>query len=275
MYQTTYNGLRLECNAKLTTDATRDPLAQRDTGKFEAPTRAHPLGTDHLARDVFSRTLHGLRISMLTAVVTMIAVAVLGVGVGLLAASGPRWLDALLMRGTDVAFAFPDLLLAILLRAALGERTSILGARSLLGVEADAWLVFVAVSATAWPALARVTRVLLLSLREREFSLAATALGASRWRVALRHWLPNAVAPLLVQITFIAPRAIFAEATLSFIGVGIRPPTPSLGVLIADHFGFVMVQWTALAVPVALLAVIFLAFQLAADGLRVALDPRS
>src|SRR5690606_25179922 len=104
---------------------------------------------------------------------------------------------------------------------------------------------------------------------------AAVALGARRRRIALRHWLPNALPPLLVEASFVAPRAIFAEATLSYLGIGVTPPTPSIGVLLADHFGFVLLQWTALAIPVAVLVVLFVAFQVAGDGLRAALDPRA
>lgn len=255
--------------------AALDPLAARASGKFEAPSAAHLLGTDQLARDILSRTLLALRISLLAAAVAVIAVTAIGVTVGLVAASGPRWLDDLLMRATDVAYAFPELLLAILLRAALGERGTLLGMHSLLGVEASAWLLFAAIALSGWPTMARLMRGQLLALREREFTTAAVALGASRRRIALRHWLPNAAGPVIVEAAFVAPRAIFAEATLSFIGIGVTPPTPSLGVLIADHFGFVTLQWTALAVPVALLALLFLAFQLLGDGLLAVLDPRA
>lgn len=254
-------------------EAPLDPLAQRDTGKYEAPSMEHLLGTDQLARDIFSRTLHGLRISLAAALFAVIVVTILGVSIGAAAASGPGWLDGLLMRATDVAYAFPDLLLVILLRAALGD--AILGRSSILGVSSSVLLLFFAISITAWPTMARLVRAQFLVLRGMEFTTAAESLGASRWRLATRHWLPGAAAPIIVEGTFLVPRAIFAEATVSFIGIGVSAPAPSLGTLIADHFGFVTVQWTALAVPIVVLAVLFLAFQFCGDGLRQALDPRT
>ncbi len=250
-----------------------DPLAPRATGKFEPPSADHWLGTDQLARDIYSRTLFGLRISLAAALFAVIVVTLLGVGIGAAAASGSSWVDGTLMRATDLAYAFPDLLLVILLRAALGDE--IFGRQSLLGVSSSVLLLFVAISITAWPTMARLVRAQMLVLRAQEFSLAAESLGASRWRLVTRHWLPGVAAPVIVEATFLVPRAIFAEATVSFIGIGIAAPQPSLGTLIADHFGFVTVQWTALAVPITLLVVLFLAFQFLGEGLRQALDPRS
>jgi len=250
-----------------------DPLAPRDTGKFEGPSAAHWLGTDHLARDIFSRTAYGLRISLAAALFAVIMVTAVGVAVGAAASSGPGWLDALLMRATDLAYAFPDLLLVILLRAAMGDE--ILGRTSILGVSSSVLLLFFAISVTAWPTMARLVRAQIMVLRRMEFSTAAESLGADHWRLVTRHWLPGAAAPIIVEATFLVPRAIFAEATVSFIGIGVAAPTPSLGALIADHFAFVTVQWTALAVPIAVLVVLFLAFQFCGEGLRSALDPRS
>lgn len=250
-----------------------DPLAPRDTGKFEGPSAEHWLGTDHLARDIFSRTVHGLRISLAASLFAIVMVTIVGVALGAAAASGPRWLDGVLMRGTDLAYAFPDLLLVILLRAALGDE--ILGRTSILGMSSSVLLLFFAISVTAWPTMARLVRAQIMVLRQMEFSTAAESLGAGRWRLVTRHWLPGAAAPIIVEATFLVPRAIFAEATVSFIGIGVAAPTPSLGALIADHFAFVTVQWTALAVPIAVLVVLFLAFQFCGEGLRAALDPRS
>lgn len=255
------------------TEAPLDPLAPRDTGKFEAPSTEHWFGTDQLARDIFSRTLYGLRVSLAAAFFAVVVVTILGVTIGAAAAAGPQWFDGLLMRGTDVAYAFPDLLLVILLRAALGDR--ILGQPEVLGVSSSILLLFFAISITAWPTMARLVRGQILVLRAQEFTTAAEALGASRTRLVTRHWLPGAAAPIIVEATFLVPRAIFAEATVSFIGIGVSAPMPSLGTLIADHFGFVTVQWTALAIPIAVLIVLFLTFQFLGDGLRQALDPRS
>lgn len=248
-----------------------DPLAPRETGKFEAPSRAHVFGTDHLARDIFSRTVSGLRISLAAAAVAVLVVSVIGIGVGTLAVAGPRWLDGVLMRATDLAFAFPDLLLVILLSAALDGA---LRGRSVPS-HASLLLLFLAISITAWPTMARLVRGQLLSIRATEYSAAAIALGVTPARLALRHWLPNALGPIVVEATFLVPRVVFAEAALSFIGIGAAPPTPSLGILIAEHFEFARVQWTGLAFPTGVLAILFLAFQVVGDRLRDALDPRS
>ena len=250
-----------------------DPLNQRDTGKYETPSREHIFGTDQLARDIFSRTIVGLRISLSAAVFAIIVVTLIGMLVGTLAGAGPSILDRLLMRVTDIAYAFPDLLLIILLRSAFG--TEIFGFQRILGLEANVVLLFFAISLTAWPTMARLVRGQLLSIRETEYTTAAIALGASRTRIAVRHWLPNAMGPVIVEATFLVPRAIFAEAALSFIGVGVSPPTPSLGLLINEHFRFVGITWSGLLFPTVLLAILFIAFSFFGDGLRDALDPRS
>ena len=253
--------------------ASADPLIERDTGKFETPSRDHVFGTDDLARDIFSRSVFGLRISMSAAAFAIVVVTTIGVFVGTLAAAGPAILDRLLMRLTDVAYAFPDLLLIILLRSAFG--TEIFGIERVAGIEASVLLLFLAISLTAWPTMARLVRGQLLSIRETEYTQAAIALGATRTRIAIRHWLPNAIGPVIVEATFLVPRAIFAEAALSFIGIGVSPSTPSLGALINEHFGFVGITWSGLFFPTALLAILFIAFNFLGDGLRDALDPRT
>ncbi len=253
--------------------AVPNPLAARETGKYEKPSTEHWFGTDQLARDIFSRTVVGLRISLSAATFAILVVTTVGVFVGTLAVAGPTIFDRVLMRVTDIAYAFPDLLLIILLRSAFG--TEIFGRSSILGLESNVLLMFLAISLTAWPTMARLVRGQLLSIREMEYTHAAIALGASRTRIAVRHWLPNAMGPVIVEVTFLIPRAIFAEAALSFIGVGVSPPTPSLGVLINEHFDFVLINWTGLFFPTALLAILFIAFSFFGDGLRDALDPRS
>ncbi len=250
-----------------------NPLAQRDTGKFEAPSLQHIFGTDQLARDVFSRTIVGLRISLSAAFFAIVVVTAIGVTLGALAAMGPRWGDDILMRITDIAYSFPDLLLIILLSAAFGS--SIFGVEQLLGVDAEILLLFFAISITAWPTTARLVRGQLLTIRETEFAMAAEAIGASPLRRTFRHFLPNATTPVIVEATFLVPRAIIAEATLSFIGIGLSPPTPSLGLMIRDHFAFVSIEWIPLAIPTTVLATLFLAFQFLGDGMRDALDPRA
>ncbi len=250
-----------------------DPLARRDTGKFEGPSLGHLFGTDQLARDIFSRTVVGLRISLGAAFFAILVASTIGLLVGAVAAMGGQFIDDLMMRATDIAYAFPDLLLIILLRSAFGNE--IFGRSSVLGMDASVLLLFFAISITAWPTMARLVRGQMLAIREQEYAMAARAIGCSPSRVAFRHMLPNTVSPVIVEATFLVPRVIFAEAALSFIGLGVNPPTPSLGTLISDHFGFIALQWTALAIPTLLLALIFLAFQSFGDGIRDALDPRS
>ena len=249
-----------------------DPLAPRDTGKFEAPSWEHPLGTDQLARDVFSRTVVGLRISMAAATIAIVVATTLGALIGAAAVLGPRAVDALLMRATDVAFAFPALLLVILLRSALGPTA--FGRAELFGLSADLLLLFLAIALTSWPTMARLVRGQLLAIRQQDHVLAAESLGCSPARVALRHMLPLALPVMLVEATFLVPRAIAAEAALSFIGIGAAPPTPSLGVLAHDHFAFVGVQWSALAISTGVLVLLFLVLQLVGEGIEQALDPR-
>jgi oligopeptide transport system permease protein len=258
---------------KTSTVSVANPLAPRDTGKFEKPSRDHVFGTDQLARDIFSRTVIGLRISLGAAFFAILVVAISGTAVGTLAASGPRVVDDLLMRGTDIIYSFPDLLLIIMLRSVFGNK--LFGFSKIFGIDASLLLLFLAIGVTAWPTMARIIRGQLLSIRETEYTMAARALGASQTRIAIRHWLPNAVGPAIVEMTFLAPRAIFAEAALSFIGIGANPPTPSLGVLIAEHQAWVSINWMGVAFPTVVLALLFLAFQFFGDGLRDALDPRA
>lgn len=250
-----------------------DPLAPRATGKFERPSPEHVFGTDQLARDIFSRTVVGLRISLSAAFFAIVVVAVVGVVVGAVAASGHHFVDDLFMRITDITYSFPDLLFIILLRSVFGN--SLFGFQRVLGIDASLLLLFLAISLTAWPTMARLIRGQLLSIRELEYTHAAQAIGATRWQLVTRHWLPNAMGPAIVELTFLAPRAIFAEATLSFIGIGVNPPTPSLGVLISEHFSWMSINWTGVAFPTVVLAALFLAFQFFGDGLRDAFDPRA
>ena len=201
----------------------------------------------------------------------IVVATTIGTLVGAAAALGPPRVDALLMRMTDAAFAFPALLLIVLLREALGSTA--FGRAELLGVSASLLLLFVAIALTAWPTMARLVRGQLLAIRELDHVTAARGLGASPARLLLRHMLPMALPVMLVEATFLVPRAIAAEAALSFIGIGAVPPTPSLGVLANDHFAFTAVQWTALGSTTLLLVVLFLCFQLVGDALAAALDP--
>ncbi|RJF73719.1 ABC transporter permease [Deinococcus cavernae] len=236
-----------------------DPTAQDLPNRLAAPSATHPFGTDQLGRDVLSRVLSGGRISLGLGVSVMLASLVTGSLVGLLAGLRGGWWDEVLMRVTDIFLAFPSLILAMAISAALGP--------SLTNV-------MIAVAAVSWPAYARLVRAQVLALREREFVEAARALGSSQRRVALRHLLPNTLAPLLVQGSFDVGGAILTAAGLGFIGFGAKPPTPEWGAMVSETRNFInQAPWASSAPAIAILLTV-LAFNLIGDALRDIFDPR-
>ena len=226
---------------------------------YQGPSSAHWLGTDALGRDILSRLIQGARVSLSVGVVTQVIVLALGLTVGTVAALGGRLLDNLLMRLTDVAYAFPDLLFIILLRAVFGG--------SLL-------MIIFAIALVQWTTVARLVRAQLLSLKEHDFALAARSLGANDVRIALRHLLPNCLGPVIVAVAFGVPQAIFAEASLSFIGIGVTPPLPSWGSMVQDGYQAIFAYPHVVLAPTIAIAVVMLSFTFLSDGLRDALDPR-
>ncbi len=225
------------------------------------------LGTDAIGRDILSRLVYSLRISMIVGFVPVSIIFVLGVTVGMLAGYIGGWVDDLLMRLTDVIYAFPDLLFLILLMATLRGT----GAGDLLG---GLLLLFVGIAVVNWVGMARLMRGQVLSLKEKEFVEAARSIGAKPGRIMFRHIFPNALAPLIVAVAFGVPGAILAEATLGYLGIGIKPPTATLGVMINDGFAvFSATQWPLL-LPAFMVAIVLLSFTFLGDGLRDALDPR-
>jgi len=238
-----------------------DPYDDQDREHlYSGPTAAHWLGTDNLGRDTWSRVVTGTRISLAVGVLTQLVVLVIGLAIGSVAALGGRLLDNLMMRFTDIAYAFPDLLLIILLQSVFGR---------------GLWQVILAISLVAWTTVARIVRGQMLSLRERDFVLAARALGASQPHIVGRHLLPNTLGPVIVAITFGIPTAIFAEAVLTFIGLGLKLPTASLGRLVADGRDLVERNAWIVAAPAAVISLLMLSFTFIGDGLRDALDPRT
>jgi peptide/nickel transport system permease protein len=223
------------------------------------PTGAHPFGTDELGRDVLSRIMWGARASMQAGVLaTLLAVAV-AVPIGLLSGYYRGWPDTLVMRATDGLLAFPALIIAVGLAAILGP--SLLNATLAIGIVQS-------------PKLVRITRGEVVSLREENFVAAAIADGAPDRSVIFRHILPNTMNVLLVQATVILPFAILSEATLSFLGLGVQPPTPSWGVMLTAAQPYLgIAPWLAIAPGMAIL-VTTLSFNLLGDGLRDVLDPR-
>lgn len=237
----------------------KDPLEQDLLRRLQPPSPEHPLGTDQLGRDVWSRVVHGARISLAVGFGVVFLASFLGTAVGLLAGGlGGAW-DNLLMRLTDVFFAFPSLILAMAIAAALGPNLT---------------NTVLAVALVTWPVYARLVRAQVLALREREFVEAARALGAGQGRILLRHLLPNALTPVLVQASYEVGAAILTAAGLSFIGFGAQPPTPEWGAMVAETRNYMAeALWAATAPAVGILFTV-LAFNLLGDGLRDVLDPR-
>jgi peptide/nickel transport system permease protein len=236
-----------------------DPLFQNISASLTPPAADYLLGTDKLGRDILSRMLHGARISLRVGVVVVASAGSFGALVGLLAGYVRGWADELLMRITDIFFAFPSLILAMAIAGALGPSL-----RNAL----------IAVAVVSWPVYARLVRGQVLILREQEFVLAAQAVGVSTWKIILRHLLPNTLAPLLVQASFDMGATILSVAGLSFIGFGAQPPIPEWGVMISEGRNYITTQGWLTAAPAAAILLLVAAFNLVGDGLRDILDPR-
>jgi ABC-type dipeptide/oligopeptide/nickel transport system permease subunit len=230
------------------------------------PGAKHILGTDDLGRDILTRVLVGARISLMVAVSVECVVVFLGVTVGLIAGYRGGWIDSMLMRVTDVLLAFPDVLLAILLLGTLGATSS--------RPETSALLVVVSLGVTGWPPLARLVRGQVVALRQREFVDAARSIGSSHGRILLHHILPNLVSPVIVAVTVDAAGVILAEATLSYLGIGVQRPMPSWGRMINDALDFYKSEPRLVIVPATMLSLTVIALNFLGDGLRDALDPR-
>jgi oligopeptide transport system permease protein len=227
----------------------------------------HPLGTDQLGRDLLSRLLDGARISVTVAFVVQIVILTIGVPIGALAGWFGGRVDNLLMRFTDIIYAFPDLLFIILLSVAFRE--------TLFGQALDGLLlVFVAIGLTAWVTVARLVRGQILSLKETEFVEAARAIGVSDRKIVTRHLLPNGIGPIIVAVTLGIPGAILAEATLAYIGIGVQPPRASWGSLISEGQRYIRSEPHLVVFPAIAIALALISFTFLGDGLRDALDPK-
>src|SRR5215470_148851 len=225
----------------------------------EAPSRDYPLGTDHVGRDLLSRMIYGARVSMLVGLGAQVIVVLIGLPIGALSGYLGGRADLVLMRLVDVMYAFPNLLFVILVMSMLG---------------AGLVNIFIAIGLTGWVGIARQTRAQVLALKEKEFVEGARALGARGWRVLTRHVLPSALTPIVVSITFGIPESIFTEAALSFIGVGINPPTPSWGQMVGENQQFLRSYWYLCVFPSIAIAITMLSFTFFGDGVRDALDPK-
>ena len=236
-----------------------DPVATSWSAIRAAPGNAHWFGADELGRDVLSRIIWGARASLLAGVVSVSISLALGVPIGMLAGYVGRWVDALISRITDAMLACPFLILAIALAAFLGP--SLTNAMIAIGISAT-------------PIFIRLTRAQVLAAKSEDYVEAARALGNPHLRIALRHILPNIVAPLIVQATLAIAAAVIAEASLSFLGLGQQPPAPSWGSMLNTARNYVdQAPWMAIWPGVSIFLLV-LSFNLLGDGLRDALDPR-
>lgn len=226
---------------------------------YDPPSAHHLLGADQAGRDILSRLMVGAQISLEVGVGTQIIVAAVGIAVGLVAGFYRGWLDRIISTLINIFYGIPDLLVALILVLLLGR-----------GLDK----IIIAIAATRWMDMARLVRGQSMSLREREFVEAARAGGTRPNRILTRHILPNALGPIIVQATFGIPQAILFEAFLSFLGLGVQPPTPSWGAMAADGFHALRLAPHIVLAPAIALSLTLMAFNFLGDGLRDALDPR-
>jgi ABC-type dipeptide/oligopeptide/nickel transport system permease subunit len=239
-----------------------DPTAIDLVGQLVSPGSEHWLGTDVQGRDVWARLVYGARVSLAVGVISQTVALLLGVSLGLVAGYYGKWVDEVVMRLADVTLAFPTLLLLIAMVAAL---------------QPSMWVVFATIGVVGWAGMARLVRAQVLVVRQLEYVQAIRALGGRGPRIMLRHVLPNVIAPVVIAATLGVAGAIMAEAALSFLGLGVQPPTASWGAMIADGRDLAQLRgapWTSLFPGLAIGAAV-LGFNLLGDALRDALDPRA
>jgi ABC-type dipeptide/oligopeptide/nickel transport system permease subunit len=237
-----------------------DPVKDADLNNYlRAPGDPFVLGTDPFGRDVFSRIVHGTRVSLGVGVVVQASALTVGMALGLLSGFYGGWTDNIIMRTAEVIFAFPGLLFAIAIMAVIGP---------------SLYNVFLALGLVSWTSLARVIRGAVLSIKQQEYIEAARVLGASNARILFRHVLPNTVAPAIILVTLGIGGAILAEASLSFLGLGAQPPTPSWGSMLSTGRDYLLqAPWLSIYPGLAIFLTV-MGFNLLGDGLRDLLDPR-
>lgn len=236
-----------------------DPNEQHLSFTLKPPSKEYRLGTDDLGRDLLSRIIWGSRISIMVGVVAVSIAGVFGMGLGLIAGYYGGWIQTIIMRFIDTLMALPPLLLILAIAAVLGG---------------GLFNVLIALGVGLLPTYCRLMCGQILTLKESDFVTAARAIGASNRRIILRHLLPNSFPPLLVLITLNMGTAILMEASLSFLGIGISPPTPTWGALISNGYMYLLINPLLSFAPGICILLVVLAFNMVGDGLRDALDPR-
>jgi oligopeptide transport system permease protein len=235
-----------------------DPLVGDYAATWEMPSARHWLGTDDLGRDLLTRLIYGARISISIGILSQIIIAAIGVPIGALAGLTGGWFDFVLMRLVEILSSIPMLFFYILLLIALGG-----GFQNIL----------LALAVTGWIGIARLVRGQVLTLKQTDYVRAARAMGATNGQILWRHILPNSLTPVIVSLALGIPGAMFAEAGLSFIGLGIAPPTPSWGQMIGRYQTYIQTYWHLTVFPALVLALTMLAYIYVGDGLQEALDP--
>jgi peptide/nickel transport system permease protein len=236
-----------------------DPIDQDYNAILQSPDADHWLGTDDVGRDIYSRIVYGTRVSLLVGLASVLFAVACGVPMGLAAGFWGGWIDSVLMRITDALWSFPGLILALAVAAALGPGLN---------------NVVFAVGIVSVPIFSRLVRGEALAVRERDFFLAAHALGAGPVRMMVRHLLPNVIAPVIVQASLNVSLAIITEASLSFLGLGVAPPTPSWGSMLRTGYGYIDRAWWISVFPGLAMFLTVVGLNVLGDALRLVLDPR-
>jgi len=251
-----------------------DPNFVNPADRLQPPSPQYFLGTDNFGRDIFSRLLYGAGISLVIAFVAQSVAISIGISLGMISGWFGGWIDDTIMRLTDAVFAIPGLMFLIVWVAVIDPQTiPLFHFFNSLGLSAEQISIFFALGLIGWPADARMMRSQVLTIKEREYVVAARAMGASNFRIMVRHLLPNAVAPSIVLASLGIAGAILAESTLSFLGLGVQIPNPSWGTMIDEGRNFFTNAWWYAIFPGLAIMITVLGFNFVGDGLRDALDP--